>query len=160
MMLIDEDTGLGHHRRTPWHVWVVGGIALVWNAFGATDYVMTQLQHEEYMSAFSDEQREFFYTMPAWAVAGWAVAIWSSVIGSVLILARNRFAAPAFLAALAGMAVSFGHDLTSGSMHLLGGAGYLVMMTLVAGTGAGLYFYARWMNRYYGRSAHELDVFG
>jgi len=27
---------------TPWHVWVVGIVALLWNAMGALDYTMTE----------------------------------------------------------------------------------------------------------------------
>lgn len=160
MMLIDEDTGLTSKRKAPWHVWLVGAVALIWNAIGAVDYIMTQIRHEEYMSAFTEEQKEFFYSMPVWAVAGWSVAIWSAVIGSVLILARSSHAALAFLVSLAGMAISFGHNLTSGSMHLLGGASYLAMMAVIVTIGAALYFYARRMNRYFGQSVHELDVFG
>jgi hypothetical protein len=26
---------------TPWHLWLVGVLALLWNSFGAFDYVMT-----------------------------------------------------------------------------------------------------------------------
>ena len=28
--------------KTPWHIWVVGIFALLWNAFGALDYVLTR----------------------------------------------------------------------------------------------------------------------
>lgn len=36
-------------RRTPWHVWTVGGLATLWNAFGCYDYVMTMTGGEEYL---------------------------------------------------------------------------------------------------------------
>jgi hypothetical protein len=30
--------------KTPWHLWVVGILSLLWNAFGGYDYTMTQLR--------------------------------------------------------------------------------------------------------------------
>ncbi len=41
---------------TPRHLWVVGVIALLWNAVGAMDYVMTQTQNEAYMSSFTPDR--------------------------------------------------------------------------------------------------------
>ena len=62
--LVSETPDAGTHI-TPRHVWVVGGIALLWNAFGAMDYVMTQTKNEAYMSSFTPEQLEFFSGFPA-----------------------------------------------------------------------------------------------
>ena len=58
-------------ERTPWHLWVIGVVALLWNAMGALDYVMTQTRNEEYMSNFTPEQLSFFYGFPAWVDAAW-----------------------------------------------------------------------------------------
>lgn len=46
--------------KAPLHLWVVGVLALVWNLIGAMDYVMTQMRNENYMSAFTPEQLDFF----------------------------------------------------------------------------------------------------
>ena len=27
--------------RTPWHVWLVGVLSLLWNAYGGYDFIMT-----------------------------------------------------------------------------------------------------------------------
>jgi hypothetical protein len=45
---------------TPRHLWVVGVLSLLWNLFGAMDYVMTQTQNEAYMGQFTPKQLEFF----------------------------------------------------------------------------------------------------
>ena len=112
---MSETPDAGTHT-TPRHVWVVGGIALLWNAFGAMDYVMTQTKNEAYMSSFTPEQLEFFYGFPAWVVAAWAIAVWGGVVGSVLLLVRKRFAVQAFLASLIGMVITTFHNyvLSSG----------------------------------------------
>ena len=76
--------------KTPWHLWAVGIISLLWNAFGAFDYVMTKLKNPEYMAAFTPEQQAYFYSFPLWANLGWALGVWGSVLGSILLLARRR----------------------------------------------------------------------
>ena len=35
---------------TPWHLWLVGVLATIWNSGGAVDYTMTQTRNESYMS--------------------------------------------------------------------------------------------------------------
>ena len=89
--------------RAPWHLWVVGIVALLWNAGGAYDYLMTQLNNQGYLSMLNAAQRAFMASRPVWFDAVWAIGVWFAVAGSVLILLRSRFAAPAFLISLAGL---------------------------------------------------------
>ena len=49
-----------HRTKTPWHLWIIGVVALLWSAIGAFDYVMTQTKNESYMGMFTSEQLEFF----------------------------------------------------------------------------------------------------
>jgi len=51
-------------ESTPWHIWVVGIVGILWNAGGAMDYVMTQTQNAKYMSSFAPEQLAFFTAFP------------------------------------------------------------------------------------------------
>ncbi len=92
--------------KTPLHLWVVGIVSLLWNAFGAFDYVMTKLKDPGYMAAFTPEQQAYFYGFPLWANVGWALGVWGSVLGSVLLLARSRHAVTAFALSLVGLAIS------------------------------------------------------
>ena len=92
--------------KTPWHLWAVGILSLLWNAFGAFDYVMTKLRNPEYMAAFTPEQQAYFYSFPLWANVGWALGVWGSVLGSLLLLVRSRHAVTVFLLSLVGLAIS------------------------------------------------------
>jgi hypothetical protein len=89
--------------KTPLHLWVIGGVTLIWNGFGAFDYLMTQLRVDAYMSSFTAEQLEYFYSYPAWAVAAWATGVWFAFGGSVALLLRSRFAVPIFAISLLGL---------------------------------------------------------
>lgn len=96
--------------RTPWQVWVTGVLALLWNAMGAMDYVMTQTRNPDYMSKFTPEQLEFFTGFPAWVVASWAIAVWGGVLGSIFLLLRRRWAVRIFLVSFLAMVVTTVHN--------------------------------------------------
>ena len=92
--------------KTPWHLWVVGAVSLIWNAFGAMDYTMTKMGNAEYLAAFTPEQQAFFSSFPIWANVGWALGVWASLLGSLLLLARSRHAVTAFMVSMIGLAIS------------------------------------------------------
>lgn len=99
--------------KAPWHLWVVGLIALVWNGFGATDYTMTQLHNRgwfEFMGmdeATTDVALAFIDAQPAWMNAVWALGVWFGLAGAVLLLMRNKVAVPAFVLSLVGAIGAF-----------------------------------------------------
>jgi hypothetical protein len=92
--------------KLPLHFWIVSGLSLVWNAFGAVDYVLTQFHNEAYLQQFTPEQRAHFDSFPAWMEAAWALGVWGAIAGSLLLLLRNKHAVTAFAVSLAGLAVS------------------------------------------------------
>lgn len=92
--------------RAPWHLWVIGVVALVWNAGGAYDYLMTQLGNEAYLAMLTEPQRAFMDARPVWMDAAWAVGVWFSILGSLLLLLRSRHAATAFLISILGLIVT------------------------------------------------------
>ncbi|MBY6185543.1 hypothetical protein KUV89_02690 [Marinobacter hydrocarbonoclasticus] len=96
--------------RAPWHLWLVGILALLWNLMGAMDYLLTQTRNSEYMSQFSEAQLAFFYGFPGWVVAAWAIAVWGGVLGSVLLLMRKALAVPVFLLSLLAMVLTTLHN--------------------------------------------------
>lgn len=93
---------------TPWHLWVVGVLSLLWNGFGAYDFVMTTTQGEAYMrsAGFDQAMIDYYNAMPAWMYVPWTLGVWGAVIGSILLLIRNRLAVWAFALSLLGAVVS------------------------------------------------------
>jgi hypothetical protein len=130
--------------RTPWHLWVVGAIALLWNCIGAFDYVMTQTRNAAYMSAFTPEQLAFFHGLPAWVVAAWAIAVWGGVLGAVLLLLRRRQAVPVFLVSLIALVITTIHNyVLSNGMEVFTDAAPKALTAVIFAAAVGLYFYAR-----------------
>ncbi len=130
-------------NKAPWHLWVVGGLSLLWNAFGAFDYVMTQTRNEQYMSAFSEEQLAFFYSMPAWVDAAWAIAVWGGVLGSICLLLRRRLAVVIFLLSFLAMALTMVRNyLLADGLAVIGDNLSLVLTAAVVLVAAFLFAYA------------------
>ncbi len=135
-------------ESTPWHLWVIGIVALVWSAMGAMDYVMTQTRNEAYMGEFTPEQLSFFYGIPAWAVATWAIAVWGGVLGAILLLIRRRYAVWVFLASLIAMVITtFQYYVLSNVMEILGDSFYLVFTDAIFLFALAFFLYARAMHK-------------
>jgi hypothetical protein len=135
--------------KTPWHVWVVGGLSLLWNAVGAVDFTMTQTNNETWLKGFTPEQLAYLHGFPLWSVVTWGVGTWGSFLGSVLFLARQGLAFHFFAASLAGALgtslYSFG--LSDGLKIMGGGVGMIIFNGIIFVIGVLLFLYARAMRR-------------
>ncbi len=101
--------------RTPWHLWAVGVVSLLWNAYGGYDFIMTTTQGATYMraSGFDQPMIDYFLAMPAWMYAPWILGVWGAVAGSILLLLRNRLAVWAFGLSLIGAIVSLAYGVAN-----------------------------------------------
>jgi hypothetical protein len=135
-------------NRTPVHLWIVGALATIWNAFGCFDYLMTQTRNEHYLANFTDPQRVYFESFPMWMEATWALGVWGGLAGSLLLLARSRHAVTAFAISLTGLAVStfYQYVLTSPPPEMSEGA-MIAMNVAIWAVAIGLPVYAMWMRR-------------
>jgi hypothetical protein len=141
-----SDEGAVSSERPPWHLWVVGVLGLLWSVGGAFDYLMTQTRNESYMSRFTPEQLDYFYGIPAWAVAFWALAVWGEVLGTLLLLLRKRIAAVVLLVSLLSMVINSIYSfIMSNGMEAMGGLGPLLFTGLIFVFALGLWLYARAM---------------
>jgi hypothetical protein len=95
-------TGISGRAATPWHLWVVGVVTLLFNAMGIISYLTTKLGMLEQMGLTPD-QIAFMNTYPAWISAFWALGVWGAFAGSVLLLLRSRWAVPAMVVAAVGL---------------------------------------------------------
>jgi len=134
--------------KTPLHLWIVAVLAVVWNAFGAFDYLMTQTRNEAYLANFTDPQRVYFESFPMWMEATWAFGVWGGFLGALLLLVRSRHAVAAFAVSLAGLAAStvYQYVLSSPPAEMKSGAmiGMNVAIWVIA---IGLLWYAMRVKR-------------
>lgn len=122
--------------KAPWHFWLVGAVALIWNAFGAYDYFMTETKGDAYMQAsgMNASQIAAMHAMPAWMIAAWAVGVWGALAGALLLLGRSRYAVYAYVASLAGLVVDLVYTYgLSGAAKTLGTQGLVMNAVITAG---------------------------
>ena len=131
--------------RAPVHLWIVGILALLWNAVGAFDYLATKLRLDFYMSQFTPEQLDYFYGFPAWMIAAWAVGVWGALLGTLALLMRKTWAVWLYGASLLGLAVSTVYNFVLSSGAEIMGDAAMIMTAVIWVIGLFLFFYARAM---------------
>ena len=134
--------------RTPWHLWVVGVVAALWNGFGCFDYVMTQTRRDEWFvqMGMTEAQLTYFNAMPAWTHAAWAIGVWGGLLGALLLLLRSKWAFHALLASLIAFAMSVVYGQTTGGNAVMGSMG-LIFSGVIFLIGLALVMYARAMTK-------------
>ena len=130
----------------PWHLWLVGVLALLWNGYGGYDYVMTQTNNAAYLANYTEAQRAYFNSFPMWMEAVWAIGVWGGVLGSILLLLRSKWAFHALLASLIAFAMSVVYGQTSGGNEVMGSMG-LIFSGVIFLIGLALVMYARAMTK-------------
>ena len=135
---------------TPRHVWVVGVLALLWNAMGAVDFTLTQLRSEAYLKAFTPEQLAYFTSLPSWVALVWGLGTWGGFLGAVTLLLRRRCSLKLFTVSLAGMVLTdlYCYVLSDG-LKAMGGkvAATIGFSAVIFVVGVLLFVYARAMGR-------------
>lgn len=139
--------------KTPWHLWAVGGISLLWNSFGAMDYTMTRTSGAEWINQMMpgiDGAKFMTYIdgFPLWASIGWGLGVWGALAGSLLLLMRSRHAVTAFALSLVGALAGIGYqlanpvDIAQMNEGFNGVIGYVIIAIAIA-----LLAYARWAGK-------------
>lgn len=133
---------------TPWHLWAVGIVGLLWSAMGALDYVMTQTKNEAYLSEFPAEMLAWVDSLPAWTIAAWAIGVWGGVVGAILLLLRKRLSVWILLASFVAAAVmTFRNYVLADAMEVMGDTFSLVFTAAILLISLALFLYARAMER-------------
>jgi len=94
--------------KTPWHLWAVGVLALLWNGFGCVDFVMSTTQAETWLAqmGMTEAQIAYFNSMPAWTFVAWGVGVFGGAIGAILLLVRRQWAFAVFVLSFLGWLAS------------------------------------------------------
>ena len=93
---------------TPWHLWAVGVVSLLWNGYGAYLFIMSNTRGEAFYRELGMPQAMIDYqnAMPMWMYVPWTVGVWGALFGSILLLLRQGLAVWAFGLSLIGAVVS------------------------------------------------------
>ena len=131
--------------KTPWHLWLVGVIAVLFNAVGVFDFVMSMARGADYMASagMTRDQVAHYQGMPVWMTIVWAVGVFSAFLASFLLLLRRKLALPVFVVSLAAFLISllYTYVLTDG------GAVMGQQMAITSAIITGLLIFFSWYSR-------------
>ena len=147
------DTSTAPAIAAPKSLYIVGALALLWNGFGAYDYLMTRMRNTEYFEKMMpgvDPNAILAWVdgFPIWAQFGWGLGVWGGLIGAILLLMRSRWAVPVFALSLLGAVMGLGYQIVA-APPLAGaeGLGGNVMPFVIIFVALALFLYARTMQR-------------
>jgi hypothetical protein len=104
--------------KTPWHIWLIGVIAVLFNAIGVFDFVMSMALGAKYLASagMTPDQIAHYQGMPSWMTVVWAAGVFGAFLASILLLLRRKLALPVFILSLAAFLISllYTYVLTDG----------------------------------------------
>jgi hypothetical protein len=132
--------------KTPWHLWLVGVIAVLFNSIGVFDFVMSKAQGAAYMASagMTPDQIAHYQGLPSWMTVVWAVGVFGAFLASILLLLRRRLALPVFVLSLAAFLVSLLYTY----VFTNGGAVMGQQMSITSAVIAGLLIFFIWYSRF------------
>ena len=80
--------------------WIVGIIALLWNAMGVNAYIQQAYQTQSYLETTPKAMQDIAANSPAWVTAIFAIAVFVSTLASILLLFRKNLSKLLFLVGL------------------------------------------------------------
>ena len=114
--------------KAPWHLWVVGVLAVLWNGSGAA--VIMAAQYGAYPDLPADEVA-YYAAQKLWFVAVTDLALLGGVLGGVALLLRSRWATALFALSLLAIAITNGYDLAAGTSRIFTNTGTIVVTCLI-----------------------------
>jgi hypothetical protein len=116
--------------KAPWHLWIVGIVAFLWNASGT--YVIMMAQAGRLPDLTADEVA-YYAAQPLWFVVATDIALLGAVAGAIALLLRSRIAIGLFALSLIAIFVTNTYDLSTGASRALASTGALVVTAIIAG---------------------------
>ena len=110
--------------KTPWHIWVVGGLTLLWNGSGAVTILLGQAG---WLPGLSADEAAYYAAQPWWFVILTDIASLAPVAAGVALFFRSRLAVWLFAVSLFFIIVNNLYDLTAGTSRTLVNQGALIV---------------------------------
>lgn len=115
-------------RKTPWHLWAVGILTLLWNGAGAYTIMMAQAGR---LTDISPDERAYYAAQPLWLVLATDIALLAPIAAGVALLLRSATAVWLFAVGLAVLLFNNLYDLTAGTSRMLANSGALIVTCVI-----------------------------
>lgn len=119
----------GESVKAPWHLWVVGVVAALWNGSGAYTIMMAQAGR---LPSLTAEETAYYAAQPLWFVVVTDVALVAALAAAVALLSRSRAAVWLFALSLAAIFATNAYDLSMATSRALFSGAALVVTLIIA----------------------------
>ena len=116
------------NHKTPWHMWVVGILALVWNGAGAYTIMMAQPGR---LPDIDPGEAAYYAAQPTWFVVTTDIALVAAVVAAVALLLRRRAAVWLFGISVAAILLNNAYDIGAQTSRVLVDQGALVVTSVI-----------------------------
>lgn len=113
-------------KRPIWF-WVLGVIALLWNALGVLAYLQQVMMSAEQFAALPQAQQDLLAAQPLWVSTAFAIAVFAGFVASICWLLKKRVAVRLFLLSLLAVLVQISsYFIIDGYREFITGQGWLM----------------------------------
>lgn len=118
----------GQERRSPWHLWAVAVLTLLWNGSGAVTILLAQMGR---LPGISADEAAYYALQPLWFVISTDVATFAPIAAAVALLVRNQLAVWLFALSLALILINNVYELIAGTSRALVNQGALIVTIVI-----------------------------
>lgn len=112
--------------------WIIGGLFLLWNAFGCYMYMVDVAASDaRYAEVYGEAMLAVRDVYPSWAMAAYATAVWGGLLAAALLLLRRNFSIPLFMISLVAAVIRFIPSFVSAPLREVSGATFWVMPVII-----------------------------
>lgn len=131
-------------RRTPWHLWVVATLTILWNGSGAYTILMAQAGR---LADVDAQEAAYYSAQPAWFVIATDVALFLPLAAAIALLLRIRSAVWLFALAAITLVGTNAYDVAAGTSLAVADRGWLILTAVIVLIAALQFAYAWAMRR-------------
>lgn len=124
--MISQDAS--ERPKTPWHIWPVGILALIWNGAGAGTIFLAQLGR---LPGITADEAAYYAAQAGWFIAVTDIAVLSAMAGAIALLRRSRWAVLLFMLSILCIGVTAAWDLGAGTSRMFANQGALIATLVI-----------------------------
>jgi hypothetical protein len=132
------------NRKTPWHLWVCGGLAMLWYFAGAFTILMAQAGK---WPGMRPDELAYYAAQPRWFVLSTNLVLANAIAGSLALLMRRRSAVWFYAITLVLLLANNLYELANGSSRAYANRGAMIATIAIVIIAVLLLRYARGMRR-------------
>jgi hypothetical protein len=131
-------------RKTPWHLWAVAILTLLWNGSGAYTIMMAQAGR---LADVDANEAAYYAAQPFWFIVSTDIALVSPLVAAVALVLRSRTALWLFAVSVIVILTNNIYDLAAGTSLALVDRGWAIVTATVVAIAVLQFIYTRAMKK-------------